>query len=76
VSIGRQVVPVTDTETTPSFLWFATIQDIKSKQDLADLAPRDCFISAKSWMTENACHGAFVASKPKLSNRFAPYGVK
>jgi len=30
-----------------SFLWFATIQGIESKQDLAGLAPKDCFIPAQ-----------------------------
>jgi hypothetical protein len=29
-------------------LWFAAIQGIKRKQDLADLAPKDCFISAEA----------------------------
>ncbi len=37
----------TDTETASSILWFATIQCIESKQDLAGLAPKDCFIPAK-----------------------------
>ena len=46
-SVGRQVLPITDTETAPSLLWFATIQCIESKQDLAGLAPKDCFIPAK-----------------------------
>src|SRR5271169_2266567 len=47
-SIGRQVLPATDTETAPSILWFATIQCIESKQDLAGLAPKERFIPAKS----------------------------
>ena len=34
-------------ETGPSVLWFAAIQGIKGKQDLAGLAPKDCFIPAK-----------------------------
>jgi hypothetical protein len=38
---------VTDTQTAPSILWFATIQCIEGKQDLADLAPKDCFIPAE-----------------------------
>ena len=46
-SVGRQVLPATDTETAPSVLWFATIQCIESKQDLAGLAPKGCFIPAK-----------------------------
>jgi hypothetical protein len=29
-------------------LWFATIQGIKRKQDLADLAPKNGFIPAES----------------------------
>jgi hypothetical protein len=33
-------------ETGPSVLWFAAIQGIKGKQDLAGLAPKDCFIPA------------------------------
>jgi hypothetical protein len=44
--IGRQVLSATITETTPSILWFATIQCIEGKQDLAGLAPKDCFIPA------------------------------
>ena len=47
MSVRRQVSPATDTETAPSLLWFATIQCIESKQDLASLAPKDCFIPAK-----------------------------
>jgi hypothetical protein len=46
-SIGRQVLPATDTETAPSVLWFATIQGVEGKQDLADLAPKDGFIPAE-----------------------------
>ena len=46
-SADGQVLPATDTETAPSLLWFATIQCIESKQDLAGLAPKDCFIPAK-----------------------------
>ena len=45
--IRRQVLPAADTETAPSLLWVATIQCIESKQDLAGLAPKDCFIPAK-----------------------------
>jgi len=30
-----------------SFLWFAAIQSIKRKQDLAALAPKDCLIAAQ-----------------------------
>ena len=40
-------LPTANTETAPSFLWFATIQCIESKQDLAGLAPKGCFIPAK-----------------------------
>jgi hypothetical protein len=47
-SVGRWLLRVIDKETALPLLWFATIQDIKSKQDLADLAPKDRFISAKS----------------------------
>ena len=38
---------------TPSLLWLATIQGIERKQDLAGLAPKDCFIPAKpvEWET-------------------------
>ena len=31
----------------PSILWFAALQSVKGKQDLADLAPEDGFISAE-----------------------------
>ena len=47
VSVGRQVLPATGTEPVCFLLWFATIQCIQSKQDLAGLAPKDCFIPAK-----------------------------
>ena len=47
VSVGRRVLPAVDTETAAFLLWFATIQCIQSKQDLAGLAPKDCFIPAK-----------------------------
>ena len=32
----------------PSIPWFAAIQDIKSKKDLAGLAAEGCFISAEA----------------------------
>ena len=35
-------------ETAPSILWFAAIQGIKRNQDLADLAPKDCFIAVEA----------------------------
>ena len=47
VSVGRQVLPATSTVPVCSLLRFATIQCIQSKQDLAGLAPKDCFIPAK-----------------------------
>ena len=47
-SIGRQVLPATDTGTAPSLLRFTAIQYIESKQDLAGLAPQRCFISAET----------------------------
>jgi hypothetical protein len=43
-SVGRQFWPVADAKMAPSFLWFATIQSIESKPDLADLPPEDRFI--------------------------------
>src|ERR1700681_1783451 len=46
-SISRQCLPATDTVTAPSILWFATIQCVEGKQDLADLAPEDGFIPAE-----------------------------
>jgi hypothetical protein len=45
--IGQQFLPTIGTETPSSLLWFTTIQGIESKQDLAGLAPKDCFIPAK-----------------------------
>ena len=41
VSDGLQVLP-------PAFLWFATIQCIKSKQDLTGLAPKSCFVAGET----------------------------
>jgi hypothetical protein len=37
--VGRWFWPAADAETTASLLWFATIQCVESKQDLAGLAP-------------------------------------
>ena len=45
--MSRQFVPATDTGTAPSILWFATIQCVEGKKDLADLAPKDRFIPAE-----------------------------
>jgi hypothetical protein len=36
------------TEIAPSVLWSAAIQGIKRNQDLADLAPKDCFVAAEA----------------------------
>ena len=46
--VGWLCLPAADTETAPSVLWFAAIQGIKRNQDLADLAPKGCFISAEA----------------------------
>src|ERR1700722_14893225 len=46
-SIGRQCLLATDAGTAPSILWFAPIQSVEGKQDLADLAPKDGFIPAE-----------------------------
>ena len=35
-------------ETARSLLWFAAIQRIECKQDLASLAPKGCFIAAQA----------------------------
>jgi hypothetical protein len=43
----RSSIPATYTVTAPSILWFATIQCVEGKQDLADLAPQDRFIPAE-----------------------------
>ena len=29
-------------------MWFAAVQGIESKQDLADLAPKRCFVAAEA----------------------------
>ena len=47
-SVGRQLLPTADAETALSILWFAAIQGIKRKQDLAGLAPKGCFIPAEA----------------------------
>jgi len=47
VSIERQLLPATASETAPSILRFAPIQCVEGKQDLADLAPKGCFIPAE-----------------------------
>ena len=46
-TVGRPFLPATETETAPSILWLAPIQCVEGKQDLADLAPKGCFIPAK-----------------------------
>ena len=47
-TVDRQSLPAAETETAPSVLWFAAIQGIKRNQDLADLAPKHCFIAAEA----------------------------
>ena len=37
-----------DTGVAPSFLWFAAVQGVEGKQDLASLAPKDCLIAAEA----------------------------
>ena len=59
-SVGRPVLPATGTETAPSLVWFATIHCIESKQDLAGLAPKDCFIPAKP--VERGTDGAIAGN--------------
>jgi len=39
---------VGNTETTPSVLGFAAVKCIECEQDLAGLAPEDCFIPAET----------------------------
>ena len=46
--VDRQPWPAAEMEMAPPILWFAAIQCIKRKQDLADLAPKGRFISAES----------------------------
>jgi hypothetical protein len=41
----------------PSVLWFATIQSVESKWDLADLSPEDRFIPAKPVKREVGLRG-------------------
>ena len=45
--VGRQSVAAANPETGPSILWSAAIQNIKSKQGPAGLAPKGCLISAE-----------------------------
>jgi len=47
-TVDRQSLPAAETETAPSVLWFAAIQGIKRKQDLAHLAPKSLFILAEA----------------------------
>ena len=47
-SLGRQLLSTADAETAPSFLRFAAIQGIECKQDLANVAPKGCFISTEA----------------------------
>jgi hypothetical protein len=48
VAIGRQFSPAAEMELAPSFLWLTTVQCIERKQDLACLAPKNCFIAAEA----------------------------
>ena len=45
---GRQFLSAANMKTAPSFAWLAAIQGIERKQDLARLAPKGRFISAKA----------------------------
>jgi hypothetical protein len=46
LSVNRDCLTVIiQAEATPSFLWFAAIQDIKRTQDLTSLAQKGCFIA-------------------------------
>jgi hypothetical protein len=78
------VLPAIDTETAPSFLWFATIQRIESKQDLAGLAPKDCFVPAKpiervagqiGQTQEATCEvgGGLNGFRPRVGASFIPF---
>ena len=46
--IRRQFLSAAEAETAPSVLWFAAIQGIECNQDLADLAPKSCFVAAET----------------------------
>jgi hypothetical protein len=45
---GREFARAAGTGTAPPILWFATTQCVEGKQDLADLTPKDRFISAET----------------------------
>ena len=46
--VDQEFSPTADTETALSIPWFAAIQGIKRKQNVAGLAPKGCFISAEA----------------------------
>ena len=46
--VDRQFLTITDAETAPPIPWFAATQGVQRKQDLADLPPKGCFISAEA----------------------------
>jgi hypothetical protein len=46
--VDRDFLSVAYTETASSIAWFAPAQDVKCEQNLTDLAPKGCFISAKA----------------------------
>jgi hypothetical protein len=59
-------------------MWFAAIQEIKHKQDLADLAPKGCFIPAQpvervvaDWLAVNV----FERRKLDLERMFDPLRI-
>ena len=60
-------------DTAPSFLWFAAIQGIERKQDLADLAPKGCFISAEAVEREVGQIGKTQKATRELSGRIDGY---
>ena len=48
VDVDGTILDIIEAEEGSSFLWFASIQGIEGKQDLADLAPKGCFIAAEA----------------------------
>jgi hypothetical protein len=63
---GRHFI---DTEAASSFLWFATIQGIEGKQDLANLAPKGCFIAAQAIEREVGQIGKTQKAARELNGR-------
>ena len=64
-----QLLPAADAEMAPSILWMAAIQVVQRKQDLGDLAPESCFVSAEAIECEVRKIGETQKATGEISGR-------